>query len=89
MFEFNYMELLPLTYAISSFIIWYTIPKVKKFRGLWYSLGLYMFFIYVYYLSRMMKLNSVFIQDLLLLMGGFFLVAFSILFFETDELKKE
>ena len=62
MFELNFISMLPVIYAISAFMIWYTIPKVKKFKGLWYSLGLYMFFIYIYYVSRMMKLNSVIVK---------------------------
>lgn len=80
--------LLPLIYAISAFILWYTIPRVEKYQKLWYSLGFGMFFIYVYFLSRMLELKTFgFFNDLILLIGGMCLIIFSILFLKTEELR--
>ncbi|MFB6076460.1 MAG: hypothetical protein ABEK17_04975 [Candidatus Aenigmatarchaeota archaeon] len=83
-------SLLPIIYAFSAFLLWYTIPKVKKFKGLWYSLGFGMFFIYMYFLKKMLEFQSFgLVNDLLLLIGGIFLLLFSILFSKNDELKEQ
>jgi thiol:disulfide interchange protein len=81
---------LPIIYAIAAFILWAGIQRARRFKLLWCLLGFGLFFIYFYFITELIQAKTFgVVNDILILIGGLFLVAFSIVFYKTEEFREE